>query len=152
MYLYSTRDCRCQVALLSAYVKYVVCQWISMWMCVRREKNPLCFALKTLREYTGMRMYVYKVLVAAGGMISRSDRKCLRRWNSNADTLRMVYRKQPTLQMCVCACLYQQQFAIIDRSNIYMDVVRVHRAVALHTVTTENVRHSVSVSLPSSGM
>lgn len=66
-------------------------------------------------------MYLCEVTVVAGGMISRSDRKCLCRWNSNADTLRMVYRKQPTLQLCVCARHYQQQLAIIvRRSNIYV--------------------------------
>lgn len=42
------------------------------------------------------------VMVVVGeGLVSRSDRKCLRRWKSNADTVRAVYRKQPPLQLFV---------------------------------------------------
>lgn len=45
-------------------------------------------------------MFVCAVLVGEG-LISRSDRKCLCRWNSNVDTQSAAYRKQPTLQLCV---------------------------------------------------
>lgn len=51
-------------------------------------------------------MGVCKVMVAAQGLILRSDRKCLCRWNSNVDTLRTTYRKQPTLQLCVCVFIH----------------------------------------------
>lgn len=41
-------------------------------------------------------------VVVGKGLMSGSDRKCLCRWRSTADTLRTVYRKQPTLQLFVC--------------------------------------------------
>lgn len=82
-----------------------------------RKKSMSCLENTECVGKWGMRMYLCEVTVVAGGMISRSDRKCLCRWNSNADTLRMVYRKQPTLQLCVCvrstlpaaACYYRKK-------------------------------------------
>lgn len=54
----------------------------------------------------GKSVSVCEVMVVVGeGLISRSDRKCLCRWNSNVDTLRTEYRKQPTLQLCVSICM-----------------------------------------------
>lgn len=44
---------------------------------------------------------VMLVVVVGEGLVSRSDRKCLHRWKSNADTVRTVYRKQPPLQLFV---------------------------------------------------
>lgn len=61
-----------------------------------------CLVLEYIGKW-GKSVNVCEVMVVVGeGLISRLDRKCLCRWKSNVDTLRTVYRKQPTLQLFVC--------------------------------------------------
>lgn len=73
----------------------------------------------------GGRVCMCEVMAVVGeGLISRSDRKCLRRWNSNVDTLRTVYRKQPTLQLCVCVSVFIYVLVISSSSLLLYCIFR----------------------------
>lgn len=63
------------------------------------------------------------VMVVVGeGLVSRSDRKCLCRWNSNVDT----YRKQPSLQLCVSVFIC---VLVISSSSLLLYVINSEEAI-----------------------